>query len=325
MHYLLRRLGFYVVTAWAAITLNFFIPRLMPGNPVAIALSRFQGQISPQAAHSIALLFGLSNKSLIDQYGSYWVNMFHGNLGISLTYYPATVSEVIRSDLPWTLALIGVCTVIGFAVGTGVGIVVGWRRGSWLDSLLPVGTIFSAIPYFWLGLLAIYIFGEKLAWFPVSGGNTVGTSIGFTWTFISSALYHAVLPAATIILVSVGGWMLGMRNMMVSTIGETYVVMAQAKGLSTRRVMVSYAARNAIIPSVASFALSIGFVVGGAVLVEIVFSYPGIGYALYQAVTNEDYPLVQGIFLVITLAVLIANLLADVLYVFLDPRAREAV
>jgi peptide/nickel transport system permease protein len=119
--------------------------------------------------------------------------------------------------------------------------------------------------------------------------------------------------------------MLGMRNMMVSTIGETYVVMAQAKGLSTRRVMVSYAARNAIIPSVASFALSIGFVVGGAVLVEIVFSYPGIGYALYQAVTNEDYPLVQGIFLVITLAVLIANLLADVLYVFLDPRAREAV
>jgi peptide/nickel transport system permease protein len=194
-----------------------------------------------------------------------------------------------------------------------------------LDSLLPVGTIFSAIPYFWLGLLAIYIFGEKLAWFPVSGGNTVGTSIGFTWTFISSALYHAVLPAATIILVSVGGWMLGMRNMMVSTIGETYVVMAQAKGLSTRRVMVSYAARNAIIPSVASFALSIGFVVGGAVLVEIVFSYPGIGYALYQAVTNEDYPLVQGIFLVITLAVLIANLLADVLYVFLDPRAREAV
>jgi peptide/nickel transport system permease protein len=323
MRYILRRLAFYLVTAWAALSLNFIIPRLMPGNPVSLALARFSGKVSPNDAHAIALLYGITNQGLGYEYVHYFTQILTGRLGVSFTYYPASVASVIMASLPWTVVLIGVSTIVSFTIGTGLGIVIGWRRGSWMDGLLPASTVLSAIPYFWLGLITVYVFGEVLGWFPVSGGKTPGVITGFSWTFITSALDHGILPFITIVVSSLAGWMLGMRNMMITTLGEPYVTMAQAKGLSRRRVMLIYAARNAIIPSLASFALALGFVVGGAILVEIVFSYPGIGYALYQAVTNEDYPLMQGIFLVITIAVLVANLLADVVYVLLDPRVRE--
>jgi peptide/nickel transport system permease protein len=324
MLYLARRGFFYLVTAWVAITANFFIPHLMPGNPAEIVIAREQTKVSPQQLHALELLFGVNtDKSIWSQYLSYWSGLFHGSLGRSITFFPETVSSVIAQALPWTAVLIGVATIISFLLGTLLGVLVGWRRGSLLDSLLPVTTFFSAVPYFWLALLAILILGIDFNVFPASGGYATGMTINFSASFLWSAFYHSVLPGLTIVVSSLAGWLLGMRNMMVTTMSEDYVVVAKAKGLTNRRVMLAYAARNALLPNIASFAMSLGFVVSGALLVEIVFSYPGVGYALYQAVTNDDYPLMQGIFLIITLAVLGANLLADACYVFLDPRVRE--
>jgi peptide/nickel transport system permease protein len=323
MRYLLRRIGFYMVTAWAAITLNFFIPRFMPGNPVELLISHFKGRISPAAVKSLGALFGLSHQSIASQYVTYWSDLVHGNLGISFTYFPSSVSSVVLAALPWTLVLVGVATIISFVLGTVVGVIVGSRRGSWMDVSLPISTFFSAIPYFWFALVILYFLAIVVHWFPLSGGYSSTDLIGWNWSFLVSAAYHAVLPAVTIIVTSIAGWLLGMRNMMIVTLNEDYIVLAEAKGLSKSRINFVYAARNAILPSLAGFALSLGFVVSGAILVEIVFSYPGIGYVLFAAVNNDDYPLMQGVFLIITLAVLLANIVADVFYVMLDPRTRQ--
>lgn len=324
MAYLLRRGSFYLLTAVVAISLNFLLPHLMPGNPAEIIVAREQTKVSPQQLLALERLFGVNtHASLLSQYFSYWGHLFHGSLGRSVTYFPEPVMNVIGHALPWTVVLVGLSTVISFLLGTLLGIVVAWRRGSFLDSLLPATTFFSAVPYFWLALLAILVFSVELHLFPAAGGYANGLTISFTGRFLGSALYHGILPACTVVVSSLAGWLLGMRNMMVTTMSEDYVVVAKAKGLPDRRVMLTYAARNALLPNLAGFAMSLGFVVSGALLVEIVFSYPGIGYTLYEAVTNDDYPLMQGIFLIITLAVLGANMLADACYVFLDPRVRE--
>jgi peptide/nickel transport system permease protein len=325
MAFLARRLGFYVITAWVAITINFFIPRLMPGNPVDLVFNRIHHSISPAALHAFEIAFGVNTREgLISQYFGYLNQTLHGNLGISITYFPTPVATEIRTALPWTLALVGVATVLSFVFGTLLGMVAATRRGTWVDALLPVTSFLSAVPYFWLGLVFLTVFAVDLGWFPLSGGYDPTVNIGFDWTFISNAIDHAILPAVTIIISSIAGWLLGMRNVMMATLGEDYVLLAEAKGLPRRRVTFSYAARNAILPNMAGFALSLGFIVSGAILTEVVFSYPGIGYVLFQAVTNEDYPLMQGIFLMITILVLLANLLADVMYAALDPRTREA-
>ena len=323
MRYLIRRLGFYLVTAWAAITLNFLIPRLMPGNPVELLISHFKGRISPAALKSLTILFGLNHQSMLSQYWSYWDNLLHGNLGISFTYFPTPVVQVIMSALPWTAVLVGTATILSFIIGTVAGIFVGSRRGSWLEASLPISTFFSAIPYFWFALVVLYLFAVVVQWLPLSGGYSSGDTIGWNTQFLFSAVDHAILPAFTIVASSIAGWLLGMRNMMIVTLNEDYIILAEAKGLSKARISFVYAARNAILPSLASFALSLGFVVSGAILVEIVFSYPGIGYVLFAAVNNSDYPLMQGVFLVITLAVLFANIVADAFYVLLDPRTRQ--
>jgi peptide/nickel transport system permease protein len=326
MTFLARRIGLYLVTAWAAITINFFLPRLMPGNPAEIVFSRLSanGVVTPAMYKALVVAFGLNtHSSLLSQYGQYWVQLFHGNLGTSITYYPTTVSSVIAAALPWTLALVGVATILSFVIGTAIGAVAGWRRGGWLETLLPTTTFLQAMPYFVLGLVLVEYLGVKLNWFPVNGGFSQADVIGWNGTFLESAAYHAILPAVTIIVTSMAAWIVGMRNMTVTTLGQDYVMVAQAKGLSRRRVMITYAARNAILPSFASFGIALGLVVTGSVLVEYAFSYPGIGYVLFQAVDNEDYPLMQAVFLIITLSVLCANLLADFVYVLLDPRARQ--
>jgi peptide/nickel transport system permease protein len=324
VRYYARRIGFYLLAAWAAITINFLLPRMMPGNPVEVLLARLKGHLSPQATRALMIEFGLNHQaSLAREYVTYLNQLAHGQLGISITYFPTPVSTVIGEALPWTVILIGFATVVSFVVGTALGIVIGWKRGSRLDVLLPATTFFSAVPYFWLALLAVLLFGFVLKWFPTSGGYGLTNTIGFNLPFIESAVSHAVLPAVTIIVASIAGWLLSMRNMMVSVLGEDYVALAEAKGLSSRRIMMTYGARNAILPNVANFALSLGFVVSGAILTEAVFSYPGVGYLLYEAVSNEDFPLAQAIFLVITVAVLLANLFADIIYGLLDPRARQ--
>ena len=324
MRFLARRIGFYLVTAWAALTINFLLPRLMPGSPVAAALDKLQGTVSPGVVKALAAQFGINTKaSLLSQYGHYWSQMLHGNLGISTSQYPTKVTTIIGHALPWTIALVGIASIISFVIGTLLGVLIAWRRGSRLDALLPITTFLSAVPYFWLGLIFVSVFGVTLHWLPISGGYGQSLTAGFTWSFIHSAISHGAMPAFTIVLASVAGWMVGMRNMMVSTLNEDYVMVAQAKGLPTRRVVFTYAARNAVLPNLAGFALQLGFVVAGSLLTEIVFSYPGIGLSLLQAVQDNDYPLMQGVFLVITVVVLLANFAADLLYVILDPRTRQ--
>jgi peptide/nickel transport system permease protein len=324
MRVLLRRAVFYLITAWAAISLNFLLPRIMPGSPADALIAKFHGKLSPDAIQALRVLFGQSDASLWQQYLDYWKNLFTGNFGTSYAYYPTPVSDVLASSIGWTLVLITVCTVLGFLIGTGLGMIVGWKRGSWLDGLIPFTTLLSSIPYFWFAICVVLIFSIVLHWFPLSGGYSVTETNGWNLGFIGSATYYAVLPALTIVVASIGGWLIGMRNMMVTTLSEDYVRLAEAKGLPKRRVMFSYAARNAILPSFSSFAMSLGFVVGGSIVTEVVFNYPGIGTVLFKAAQAQDYPLMQGIFLVITITVLVANLLADLMYVFLDPRTRES-
>ncbi len=325
MRYLLRRIGFYLMALWAAVTLNFLIPRLMPGDPVLLLVAKLQGRLDPQAINALRIQFGLNtHQTLFTQYLNYLGDLIHGNFGISINYYPTPVSEVIGAGLAWTLVLVGTASIISFILGTMLGAIAAWKRGSWFDTVFsPLLTFFQAIPYFWLALILLYLLAFTLRWFPLSYGYSIDLEPGFNLNFILDAAYHAVLPAFTIILSSMAGWMLGMRNAMLNTLAEDYVLMAQAKGLPERRVLITYAARNAILPNITGFAISLGFVIGGALLTEIIFSYPGIGFILLQAVQAEDYPLMQALFLMIALIVLIANFLADILYVVLDPRVRQ--
>ncbi|GAB7038223.1 MULTISPECIES: ABC transporter permease [Catenuloplanes] len=324
MKHVLRRVAFYLFTAWAAITLNFFIPRLIPGDPVRSMISRYQGQLNADAIQSLYILFGLDEqKPLWGQYVDYWGQLLRGDLGLSFTFFPAPVSQVIGESIGWTVLLVGITTIISFAIGTLLGVLAGWRRGSWVDGLLPATTFLSSIPYFWLGLIAITVLAGPGSFFPSSGGYEPGLIPAWDQWFIGSALQHSILPAITILISSVSGWILSMRNMMVTVAAEDYITVAHAKGLPESRVALAYAARNALLPNVSGFALSLGFIVGGTLLVEIVFSYPGLGFQLFQAVGAKDYPLMQGVFLVITLSVLAANLLADLAYLALDPRTRR--
>jgi peptide/nickel transport system permease protein len=261
----------------------------------------------------------------VSQYFSYLGNSLTGHWGTSLTFFPSSVLSVVAGALPWTLGLVGVTTVIAFVIGTVIGVVGAWHRGGRFDSVLPpVFIILSAFPYFFIGMLAILAFAIKLHWLPQGGGVTGGVTAALSWNFIGDVLTHAALPALTIVITSIGGWILTMRNNMISTLSEDYVRMARAKGLPSWRIMFDYAGRNAILPNLTGFGMALGFVVSGAILVEYVFSYPGVGYMLLQAVLNEDYPLMQTLFLLITVAVLVAVLLVDGITLVLDPRTRGA-
>lgn len=325
MRYALRRLGFYTLAAWVSVTLNFLLPRLMPGDPATAMFARFQGKLKPEAMDAMREAFGLNDAPLWSQYWTYLTHLFAGDFGMSISYFPAPVLEVIGHGLVWTLLLAGAAVVISFVLGTGLGVVAAWRRGGWLDSVLPPALAFlGAFPYFWLAMLLLYLFGFGLGWFPLRQAYSPDLDPAWTLTFAWDVVVHAALPVASIVLATLGGWMLGMRNVMVSVLGADYIRLAHAKGLHPRRVMLRYAARNALLPQVTGFGMALGFVLGGSLLTEIVFSYPGTGYLLIQAVRNQDYPLMQGLFLVITLAVLAANWLVDMAYVLLDPRTRTA-
>jgi peptide/nickel transport system permease protein len=324
VRFVLRRLGFFVLTLWAAVTLNFFLPRLMQGNPALAMMGKFRGPVNPAALKALEVAFGVDTKqSLISQYFTYIGDIATGKFGTSLYFYPESVGHVVLDAIPWTLGLVGVTTILAFVLGTGIGIVAAWRRGGVTDSILPpVFVITSAIPYFWIGLMLILIFSEKLSWFPSSNGYDVTLLPSLTGAFIGNILWHAILPAAALLITTIGTWVLTMRNTMVTVLAEDYVRMARAKGLPGRRIMFDYAARNAILPNLTGFAMSLGFVVGGAILVEYVFNYPGVGFMLLQAVNNEDFPLMQALFLLITVAVLVAILMADVATALFDPRTR---
>lgn len=324
MRFILRRLGFYLIAFWASVTLNFLLPRFMPGDPVSRMFARTQGKMQPEQIEALRKLLGVDTRPLWEQYVDYMHNILTGQMGVSISRFPTPVTEVIASQIGWTLLLGGTALVFAAIIGNLLGILAAWRRGGAIDSALPPLLIFiGSFPYFWLAMGALYLFGVVLGWFPIRHAFTDGLEPAFTWEFIGDVGAHLVLPALTIVLVSIGGWMLGMRNTMIATNAEDYITMAEAKGLRPGRIMLRYAARNAMLPSVTSFGMGLGFVVGGAMLTEVVFAYPGVGYQLLNAVQGLDYPLMQGLFLTITAAVLLANFLVDILYVRLDPRVRS--
>ena len=326
MRYVLRRLGFFVLTLWAALTLNFFIPRFMPGSPLQALRDRTHNKLSPAALEQMLTSYGFKpNENLLVQYLDYLKNMVTGRWGVSIgATLGEPVTRVVGQALPWTLGLVGITTVLAFGLGSLIGVLAGWRRGGRLDSLLPpVFVVTSALPYFWVGLLLILVFSVWTGGLLPSDFNyDTGLQPALTPSFAANVLLHAVLPAATILIASIGGWILTMRNNMITTLAEDYVRMGRAKGLSNRRIMTAYAARNAMLPNLAGFAMSLGFVISGAILVEYVFNYPGLGYLLYNAVQNTDYPLMQALFMLFTVAVLVAVLVCDFATAWLDPRAR---
>jgi peptide/nickel transport system permease protein len=327
VRYVLRKTVLFVITLWAALTLNFLLPRLMPGSPVDAALGKLASAgvpITNAERQAVEIQLGVPNASLISQYGDYLRNIATLRFGTSYSFPTQTVARTIGTALPWTLILVGVTTIVAFAVGTLLGVYAGWRRGRLADSTVTLSsTFFGAFPPFWLGLLLLYLLAFKLGWFPIKGGYSDGTTPNWSFSFVGDAIRHSVLPAVTLAVTTLSGWVLGMRNNMINTLGEDYVTFAEANGLRGRTVALLYAARNALLPNVTAFGLQLGAVVSGSVLVEGVFSYPGIGGLLFTAVTNHDFPLMQALFLVITLSMLVAIFIVDLLYVRLDPRVRR--
>lgn len=327
MRFILRRLGFYVIAFWGALTLNFALPRLMPGSPLDGLLLRMRDviQTNPHALDNLRTQLGTEDESLIEAYPKYLKQVLSGDFGISTSNYPATVSEVIGRTLPWSIFLVGTGFLIAFVIGTGLGMVAAWRRGGVVDNILtPALVAVASFPAFFISLLAVYFLGLKFGWFPIQHAYGVDTTVGFNREFLSDAFRHAQLPVLVIVAVFTGGWLLGMRNVMINTVAEDYVTVAHAKGLRDSRVMTRYAARNAILPPLTGFASFFAAAVGGLVLVEFVFSYPGVGLTLQQAALGSDYPLTQALLLVLSLCVLVANLIMDIVYVLLDPRVRAA-
>jgi peptide/nickel transport system permease protein len=312
-----------LVTLWAALTVNFIIPRVMPGNEAQAVLATFRN-INPAAAHALELEFGVNtHQSVISSYFQYLGHTLTGRLGVDAQNVP--VLHEITSKLPWTLGLVGVTTVIAFLIGTLVGVFSAWRRGGRLDAVIPPTLfILSTIPVFFVGLLLIYAFAVKLNWLPLGGNYSFGATPSFSLSFIGDLLKHAVLPGVSLTVVTAGLWVYSMRNNMITTIADDHVKMGLAKGLSSRRVMFDYAARNAILPNLTGFAMQLGYVLGGSIVIEYLFSYPGLGYLLYTATTDHDLPLMQGLFLFYTVAVLVCVLFADLATAMLDPRTREA-
>ncbi|MHA7133930.1 ABC transporter permease [Oerskovia turbata] len=327
MSYFARRIGFFVLTLWGAVTLNFLIPRISGGDPAQAILQRLagkEGRVDPAQLEAVRAMLGVPDEPLWTQYTTYLSNILQGNFGVSYTYFPYPVTTVVGEALPWTIVLVGVTLVLSFIIGTLLGTWVAWRRGSTFDTVMTVSASFiGTLPFFWIALILIYVFAITLGWLPSSGGYSGATAPALTPEFMADAWEHFLLPAAAIMITGPVGWMLGMRNNMVQSLGEDFARFGRAKGLSGRVLAVNYGARVAILPNITGFALALGGLLGGTVLVEQTFNYPGMGRLLLEAVSNKDFPLMQTIFLFIAVGVLTANLVADLLYGILDPRARR--
>jgi peptide/nickel transport system permease protein len=324
MAFILRRLAFYLAAFIVAAGINFALPRLMPGNPVDIMFSQAEGRMPPELRDQLAETFGFIGRPLHEEFLVYLSSVFTWDLGISIKFYPLPVAEVLGRALPWTVFLAGTSAVLAFVLGSLLGIAAAWRRGSGFDAVVsPTALVLQSIPAVVLGLTLLFVFGVTLDWLPIGYAYSPALDPGLDFTFLGSVAYHAVMPVATLILTSFGGYLITMRNNMIGQLGENYVVMATAKGLSDRRVRYNYAARNALLPSVTAFAITLGHVLGGSLVTEVVFNYPGLGNLLYLGIIARDYPLIQGQLLIMTLAILAANFVVDLLYVTLDPRLRR--
>jgi len=322
---LLKRVLVFFLVVWAAATVNFIIPRLAKGDPIQAQFAqlealgiRSEGMDKVVAAYRARL--GL-DRPLWQQYLSYLQNSATFNFGPSITYFPSTVSDQITRRIPWTIGLLTVAIAWSFLIGNLLGALLAWPKSSrFVRWLVPVLMPLSAIPYYLLGLILIFLLAFTFKLFPIGGAYTTGLSIEMSWEFVGSVAYHAVLPALSIILASIGFWMLGMRGMIVTNMGEDYMLLAEAKGLKSRRIFFRYGMRNAMLPQYTGLALAFGTIVSGAVLVEVIFGYPGMGWILWNAIKNTDYFLIQGIVFVLVLSVALAMLLIDLTYPLIDPR-----
>jgi peptide/nickel transport system permease protein len=323
--YVVRRVGMFVFTIWTSATLMFFIPRLAPGDPVQAMITRITSQAGyvEGSAGLVAAWrerFGLDDPLHV-QYLSYLRRLLTFDFGYSLAQFPTEVSDMILQALPWTVGLLAVATALSFLAGSAVGALLAWRRTpALLRVLLPLSLTFTAIPFYILGIVLIYVFVFTLRLFPVSGGYRGDLEPGFNLVFLNSVIQHGTLPALSIVLASMGFWALGMRGMMITVAGEDYLTLARAKGLRPLDILLRYEVRNAILPQVTGLVLGLGGIVGGTVIVEYLFGYPGMGALLYQAISTADYTVMQGIVFILILTTVTAVLVIDLVYPLLDPR-----
>src|SRR5919201_3278870 len=328
--YLVKRVGTFVLILWLAGTVNFFLPRLGGQDPI-------RAQLGAQAAMGGASQIGMKamieeydrrfglDRPLWQQYLTYLGDTAHLEFNYSMAAYPTKVVDLIGRALPWTVTLLGVTTLLAWVIGTILGALLTQEKAPRiLQFILPPILTLSAIPYFLLGLLLIYLLGFQLRWFPLAGGFDQGLLPAWDPKIILNMAYHSVLPALSIILASIGFWTLGMRGVMVSTQGEDYLLFAEAKGLRGRTIFWRYAIRNALLPQLTAMALALGNIVAGAVLVEVIFQYPGVGTLLYQAIRSSDFYVIQGVVFFIIVAIGLATLLLDIIYPALDPRISYA-
>lgn len=328
--YIVKRFVVFLLIVWLAATLNFFLPRLAGRDPVQtklLAEAALGGYVHAgieDMVNEYQKKFGL-DKPLWRQYLNYIADVAHGNLNYSISNYPRTVTGMIADAVPWTVGLLGLTTLFSFAAGTVLGALLAWPGAPrWMRWLMPPLWALHAVPFFLLGLVLMYLFAFHWQWLPIFGGYRAGANPGWSWSFAFDVLRHAVLPALSIVLVSVGGWALAMRGMMVTTMGEDYVTFAEAKGLKSATIFARYCVRNAILPQTTGLALALGQILSGAVLVEVIFGYPGIGTLLFQAIKESDFFLIQGIVFTVIVALGFATFVLDVIYPWLDPRITYA-
>jgi len=326
MVYYARKIGYFVLTLWAAVTLNFIIPRLQPGDPAEIMVRQLtgKGEVDPAQVAAIRTMLGYGDENVLVAYVKYLGQMIRGDFGISFTYFPFPVTDVIWKALPWTLVLVGLTQLLSFVLGTLLGAIAAWRRNSRFDATISVGSTFVGnLQSVWIGLMILYIFAYQLGWFPASGGYGY-TDEEFSLIHAADVISHGFLPALTLMITAPIGFILSMRNTMVQVLGEDYIRLGAAAGLKQRTLALGYAARNALLPVVTSFALSLGVLMGGSILIETVFDYPGMGRLMGEATAARDFPLMQTILLATIVIVLTANFIVDLLYPLIDPRARRA-
>lgn len=325
--YFLNKLLWFAVTLVAAFLLNFILPRLMPGDPVSAIVARLaQGMSNSTGMKEVyekyAAQFG-TNKPLITQFFMYVNNVLHGNFGTSFSQFPRPVSDIIKSSIWWTVCLQFPAIIVGWIIGNTLGAIAAYVKKGFDKVLLPLSIFIGNFPAFGMAVILLVIFAVDLKWFPTSGGYGFDLIPTFSWGFIWSVIVHYQLPFWSIVLISIGGQAIGMRSMSIYELNADYVKYSRFMGIKDRKI-VGYVFRNAMLPQITGLALSIGTMVGGALVAEIIFSYPGLGYTLLNAVMGQDYPLISAVTLIITLMVLVATFAIEIIYGFIDPRVKAA-
>jgi len=325
--YFRKKIVWFIVTFIAAFLLNFFLPRLMPGDPVAAIVARMaQGQSNATGVQAIykqyTELFG-TNKPIHEQFFLYVKNVFHGDFGFSFSQYPRTVANVLKTSVWWTLGLQFPAIIVGFFIGNILGVLAAYLRGGYDKALMPVSIFVSGLPAFGMATILLVIFGVTFKLLPTSGGYGFDLIPTFSWTFIWSVIVHFQLPFWSIVLIAIGGWAIGMRSMSIYELNADYVKYSRFMGIKDTKI-IQYVFRNAMLPQITGLALAIGTMVGGALVAEIIFSYPGLGTTLLSAIRGQDYPMISAATLIITIMVLVANFAIEILYGFIDPRIKAA-